>query len=108
MFVILNSNADYCLLHYQLIVQIATSSKKVEGKLSISIQSPSNNSHTEVMNENFMPGENYTRLIIRNPDNGALSDIHTQILWNPNIDFENVSIHIKTIQFRYMSHINEM
>jgi hypothetical protein len=96
-------------MHYQLIVQIgnATSAGRAKGKLSIRIQSSSKNLHKEVMEENFMPGENYTRLILRDPDDGDLFDKKVEIRWNPDKGYENKSIDINIIQFRYMSHADK-
>jgi len=107
MFVILNSRIDFCLMHYQLIVKISGSHIKTGGKLYIKIENPLKDFHMEEMEENFMPRENYTRLIIRNPDDGALFDVRVEIFWIPDISYENMSIDIEIIQFRFMSHIDE-
>jgi hypothetical protein len=107
LFVILNSRNDYCLMHYQLIVQTATSAIRAKGKLLIRIESSSKNLHTEEMEEDFMPGKNYTRLVVRDPDDGNLFDIKVQIFWTPDIGYENVPIDINIIQFRYMSHADK-
>ncbi len=106
-FIKLNSRIDFCLMHYQLIVQTALSATTVQGKLLIHIESSSKNVHQEEMHENFMPGYNYTRLITRNPDDGDLFDVKIEISWIPDVGYDNVSIDINMVQFRYMSHSNE-
>lgn len=106
LFVILNSRIDFCLMHYQLIVQTETSAMTAKGKLLIRIKS-SSNLHTEEIEENFIPGKKYTRLVVRNPDDGVLFDVKVDIFWSPGKGYENVSIDINKIQFRYMSHADE-
>jgi hypothetical protein len=103
LFVKLKSRNDYCLMHYQLIIQTATSAEEAKGKLLIRIERSSKILHTEEMEENFMPGKNYTRLIVRDPDDGDLIDIKINISWITN-NYKQKPIIINIIQFRFMSH----
>jgi hypothetical protein len=105
-FIKLKSRIDFCIMHYQLIVQTAFSATTAQGKLLIRIESSSKNVHEEEV-EKFMPGKNFTRLVTRDPDDGDLFNVKIEISWIPDVGFENISIDINMIQFRYMSHSDE-